>query len=319
MSQTSKRHHFVSAFLLAGFTTCDDKSGELWVTDFKTGKQFIRTPLTTGFQNDFHTVQVEGVAPDFLEKEVLAKIEDRVAPTIKRVRENQAMPTGEAYHDLMYFIALMMVKTPRARSISDHGVDWLNKLMLKQVLTTKERWNALQVEMCQAGIDVDEGVSYEQMKALVEKDDFTFTVDQEWTLSAMMRGAEAVMPSLVQRKWSVRYTSGCGLICSDHPATCSFVRRVPAMWTPAPALPHTEVQFPVSRQVILIGSIDGPVVDFELGPKGVAYHNARTLRQADRFAYSTENDFIWLGRGGHIKSRPDELIASRHSDGVGAT
>jgi hypothetical protein len=318
VTQISKRHHFVSAFFLAGFTACDEKSGDLWVTDFETGKQFMRTPLTTGFQNDFHTVDVEGVEPDFVEKEILAKIEDRVAPTIKWVRENRAMPTGERYYDLMYFIALIMVKTPRARGIIDQGVDWLNKLGLKQVLKTKERWNALQIEMNQAGIDVTENVSYEEMKAFVDKDDFTFKVDREWTLSAMMSSTEAVMPSLVTRNWSVRHTSGGGLICSDHPTTCSFVGPAPAMWTPAPGLPNTEVQFPISRQVILIGSTDSPVVNGELRPKGVAYHNARTLRQADRFAYSTEKDFIWLGRGGNIKSRPDELIVTRHSNSVGA-
>ena len=311
MPGAARRHHFVPAFLLARFTASGEKTGELWVTDFETGKQFVRTPLTTGFQNDFHTVTAEGVAPDFLETEILAKIEARVAPTIKLVLENRTIPTGGAYTDLMYFISLMMVKTPRARGVSNYSVDWLNKLMLRQALLTEERWNELKASMREDKMGIDDDVSYEKMKKSVDEDRFTVTVDQNWTLAAMMEGAEAVLSCLVDRKWSLLTSTDGGFISSDYPATCSFVKPFPAMWSPAPCVPYTEVQFAMSDEVTLIGSLDAPSDSLELKLEQVAFYNSRTLTHVDRFVYSTRKEFLWLDRDWNMKNRPDEIVASR--------
>jgi hypothetical protein len=128
----ARRHHFVPAFLLAGFTALGHENSELWITDKKTRKQFARTPRTTGFENDFHTLESQIVPPDFLETE-LAKIEGRVAPTIKWILKNRAIPSGRAYNDLMAFIALLMVKTPKARNANQKAVGWLNKVLRKAV------------------------------------------------------------------------------------------------------------------------------------------------------------------------------------------
>jgi hypothetical protein len=318
MSGPARRHHFVSAFLLAGFTASGGKSAELCVTDFKTRKQFIRTPETTGFQTDFHTIEMPGVKPDFLEKEILADIEARCAPTIKAVLADRAMPKGQAYCDLIYFTALMMVKTPKARRIAEGGVDWLNKLLVRQSLETEEDWNALQAEMRQAGMEIHESVTYEQMIEFVGRDRYQFKPDQNWILAAMMESAVAMLPHLVSRMWSVLHSSEGGLICSDHPATCSFVGPVPALWTPAPGLPHTEVQLPLSRNLILIGSLERPATTGGINRKGAAYYNSRTLLGAERFAYSTERDFIWLDRNESIKSGLDELVATRKRPASGS-
>jgi hypothetical protein len=119
-------------------------------------------------------------------------------------------------------------------------------------------------------------------------------VDQDSMLAAMLSGVEAILPYMIDRKWSVLHTNSGGIVCSDHPMTCSFVKPVPAMWTPAPSLPHTEINCPLSRHVFLIGSLDSPTLNLELTPKEVAFYNTRTLRGADRFVYSAERDFAWL-------------------------
>jgi len=62
---------------------------------------------------------------------------------------------------------------------------------------------------------------------------------------------------------------------------------------------------------MLIGSLDGPMINGKLNRKGVAYYNGRTLRGAERFVYSAEKDFIWLDRNHDIKIGPDDLMASR--------
>jgi hypothetical protein len=86
------------------------------------------------------------------------------------------------------------------------------------------------------------------------------------------------------------------------------------MWTPAPALPYTEVQCPLNRNILIVGSIEGPAVTLKLNRKWLAFYNSRALLQADRFVYSTEKDFIWLGRDHTIKTGPEELFASRYNN-----
>jgi len=306
---TAKRHHFVSKFLLAGFTQSGEVTDELWVTDFKTGKQFARTPATTGFQTNFHTVDIEDVEPDHVEQ-VLAKIEGKCAPSIKAVIRDRKIPCGEAYHELIYFMALMMVKTPKARKVAEHGAGFLNKLLLKRAFRSKETWESVQADMRNVGLEIGEDVVYEEMHDFVNSDGYDFKVDQNWIVYTMMAGAIELMPSLVDRKWSVLCNPEGEFICTDHPACCSFVQEVPAMWSPAPGLPHTEVQFPLSRHIMLMGSLEGPAVTVQVERKHVALFNRRALAEAERFVYSSGKDFIWLGRDGLVKHRPDELVAA---------
>src|SRR5947209_1504079 len=131
MAGIARRHHFVPKFVLAGFTASGKRSGKLWVSDLETGRQAQWTPKAVGYQEGFHTLESESVPPDYLETEVLAKIEDRVAPTIRGILEKREIPSGRAYAELIYFLALQMVRTPQARKVAQHGVDWMNKAVLK--------------------------------------------------------------------------------------------------------------------------------------------------------------------------------------------
>src|SRR4051794_27329737 len=97
----ARKHHFVPAFLLAGFTPNGNRESELCVTDLETGKRFPGTPETTGYVTNLNTVVADGHRPDFIESGYLSLIEGRAAPVIADLLRDRQMPTGEAYAHLI--------------------------------------------------------------------------------------------------------------------------------------------------------------------------------------------------------------------------
>jgi hypothetical protein len=308
MAPIARRHHYIPAFLLAGFTQTGSKDDQLCVTDFKDGKEFRSTPLTTGFQRDFHTVESTELAPDYLENQVLAKIEGQVAPIINSLLKSHVMPMGNDGGELLHFLCLLMVRTPKARAINDNGADWLEKLALRTALQSEDRWTQIQTYMRDNGVPEQEVPSYDEITETLTNDRFTFKLDQNSQLSLMIQLADELVPSLTSRKWSVLVSPEGEFVCTDHPVTCAFTKPVPAIWTPAPGLPNTEVVCPISRHVCLLGSLSVPGKTVELPRNWVAYYNGRTLTGLARFAYSAVESFIWLRKDHSLGVGASELM-----------
>jgi hypothetical protein len=75
-----RKHHFVPQFYLRGFTGDND---QLFVVDRPSEKTFRTSPKNVAAERDFNRVDVEGLAPDAIEK-ALADFEGKVAPALER-------------------------------------------------------------------------------------------------------------------------------------------------------------------------------------------------------------------------------------------
>ena len=112
--QVSRRHHYVPAFLLGGFTPTGRQSDALWVFDNECAAPESRTPRAVAFERDYYTVDVPGQPPDFIEN-YFSRVETTAARIIREMLANRAMPTGDDYSDFMLFLALMRGRSPSFR------------------------------------------------------------------------------------------------------------------------------------------------------------------------------------------------------------
>lgn len=296
----TRRHHFVPRFLLAGFTNDD---GVLFVHDLRRRRRpWPVKPEGAASERDFYRVNVPGERPSLAE-EALSKMESAAAPLIRRVIEEQALPSGVERETLLWFVALLAVRVPKQRAQVSRFVTDLMKLKLEAILSSPDRYAAHDERLRKAGKDVA-GLSREELREALRDPAITMDVDQTWSVGQMFEAVKTLAPAVVARQWCV-LTARIGapnFICSDHPVSLLLRRRTPGLRPLGWAMPDTFAFVPLSKRVGLYGLLGVNVPECLPVTAMVAEMNTATLATADKYVYSPGEDFIWTrtdGRPGH--------------------
>src|SRR5882757_6761472 len=106
---TPHKHHFVPKFHLKGFTNAD---GKLWVTDFKTRRQWTSTPLNSAFERDFYKADLgEDINPMWFETAMGENVEPIMAQVLEFILDTKEIPPcGHAYDIFLNLIAFSCVR-----------------------------------------------------------------------------------------------------------------------------------------------------------------------------------------------------------------
>jgi hypothetical protein len=131
---TARRHHFISQCYLRGFTE-DPKSPKLFVTDFKERRTFWPSPANVALEQDFHTIDIPGAAPDIIEKK-LAEFESDLGPALLHIVETSSLADENDRGVLFFFMALLVIKNPTMRKTIG---EWMGPVLRRLTVgNTKE-------------------------------------------------------------------------------------------------------------------------------------------------------------------------------------
>ena len=293
MPRIARAHHFIPQFMLANFTSVGTREDLLWVSDLKSNKKWKSSPANTGHRRDFYRVEGD-IAPADTVESMLGSVEYKVAPVVQRVIESRATPEDkDDFQTLLYFVALLTTRIPAVREGIDDFFDRIGQRILELSVTTAERWDSLQRQMREQGVK-GEDLAYDDAKQIMEDRSVRFSVNRNWQLGMMFKGAQVVFPTLLKRTWCVLVSPSGNLICSDHPVTIVFTRRTPPFFSPGFGLPDTEVSVPLSRHIMLRGIWEKqPEHAVSMNRTFVGHYNTLRMIQADRFIFSTVADFPW--------------------------
>jgi hypothetical protein len=102
-TKPSKRHHYISQFYLAGFTSDGTQDGDIYCFDLH--NKFFRLTKTKdiAFKNHFNDIDSEDIPIDALELS-LSDFEDQVSPTFVELRKTKTLPQGNELGKLLNFI-----------------------------------------------------------------------------------------------------------------------------------------------------------------------------------------------------------------------
>lgn len=301
---TARKHHYLSQCYLKGFTDGGGKASKLTVFDRKQKKHFTTTPKNVGAIRDFNRINVDGVDPNILEHS-LSLFETKAATALKKLRDGASFD-GEIREVTLNLVALLAIRSPRMREHWRKFQAQIAERIMDLVLFSKDRWESQTREMVAAGVEVDETVTYEDLKQFYESKQYTIEVPREHQIHMEFVGIDAVLPTLLARKWLVvRATERTGpFVTSDRPVSLTWNEpdKVPRMYRESPGfgLKGTQVYFPLSSNTALVGEFDGHegVVD---GTKElVAGFNSQMIMFAYTQFYSPKMKFHFLGKNQEI-------------------
>ncbi|MGM1022997.1 MAG: DUF4238 domain-containing protein [Bacillota bacterium] len=305
-SKPKRNHHYIPKFHLGGFTKKGEIESPLWVFDTKKGKQWEAKPNSVAFQKDLYKIDLPGIKTDVLEDLFNIEIENKVAPVIKNICTNYAMPKNDNHILLMNYIALLAMRTPeRIEHISSMWED-ISKFVMQMTTTTQESFEATIQGTDKISVD-----DYETIKKIVAEDSYKINFDNSTLMESMLHGTDAILPALMERKWTVvQCPSTIGdFICSDNPVNLHWTdsKDRGIFSSPGFGLLNTEVSVPLSSRIMLLGRFDNYLPERITVPslRQLAILNSFTGINSKRYVFSRKENFYWFTSEGKVADTND--------------
>lgn len=300
----SRQHHYLSQCYLKGFTDKGSKKSKLTVYDLQNKKSFETIPRNVGGIRDFNRVDIEGLDENVIEKD-MAKFEGKLATALRKIEENLKFDEDTKIY-ILNLIALFSVRTPQKRENWRKFQAQIAENMAAISLSSKERWEKLVKQLKKSDKEKYKNVTYEDVKEFFESKRYTITVPREQHIYFEFVGIKTVVPLLLERNWLlIKSTKETGnFITTDHPVLLNWKdpEKVPLFYrnTPGFGLIETQVYFPISKNLALIGEFDREDKTVEGTKEIIATLNSRMIMSAYKQVYTPKQKFYFSARGGKI-------------------
>jgi hypothetical protein len=260
-------------------------------------KTFRTTPKNVASERDFNRVDVEGMDPNAVEK-ALAEFEGLVAPALERIKAAKSLSEKKDRDALMNLICALAIRNPRQRKTINEFVAEVAQRMLEVGLETEKRWQSEVAQMKAAGRwDENSKVSYEDIKSMITERRHTIEVAKEFNIAMEIEQHKPLLEHLGKRKWQmlVANKGSGGFVTTDVPVCLRWSDgQDHGMFSPGFGVNGTEVIFPISTNLALIGSFEGDesVADADIFTAGNI--NTIVIGNAHKQVYAHDYSFNYM-------------------------
>lgn len=258
-------------------------------------------------------VDMDGYEPDKIEKE-MSPFETKSIEAIRRVASTGRFQ-GEDANLTLNLMALLAVRSPEMRENIRGFHERVAKQIMSVSLATRERWQGLMDQLRATGKLVNDSVTYEDMKAFVQRGEYDVTVAREYHIGTEFEMMSTVLEELGKRRWTVYTTDGKQgeFITTNRPVTLTYIdpSKVPRLmaYSPGFALNGTEVHFPLTWHAMLVGRWDRGGHTEEAQQSFIAAMNSHMIKHSFGQVFSREKQVLYTDP--LLRFRRDDKIVER--------
>lgn len=289
-----KKQHYVPRFYLRGFT---GQKGKLFAVNRPTGHAFRPPPEGVAAENFFNRIEVEGIAPNELEK-ALAEFEGEMAPALERVKQAKSLAKDEDRAHLVNLMAALALRNPSTREALNHMHDQLARLHFAAQFGTQAAVDdAIAAGMLPKGMTVSE-----LQQGLADE---SFPMPKPLILAFEIDMHDPVTEKLWYRKWQIVVaTEGTGgFVTTDDPVCLRWTDgKDHGGLSPGFRLKETEVIFPLSPTLCLRGLFEGEENVVEADADAVGTINSLIISNARNQVYADDHTFKFKNEAGELRS-----------------
>lgn len=280
----TRAQHYLSQCYLKGFS--DLKNGFIIPIDIK-GKRVLFPSNTKNLaqERDFNRVDIEGVAPNYLEDALGVEFEGNVSTALRNI-ENTNRFEGEDRNFILNLITLFAVRNPARRMQYNNMIEQGSKMVLS-------------IAAQQVGRRVNGVRITEDFKRIVDEDKFNVILSRNEHIRAELSIFNELLPYFFRRKWMlIKASDNAQFITNDFPVVLIWKEPQKHKRSPGFGLRGTQVHFPLSKKLALIGDFDGVEESLIESKETVALINSNILAHAHRWVFSAMADFYFLDQSG---------------------
>lgn len=300
---TKANHHYVPQFYLRGFAEGAGRQAKIFAFDAEQKNSFTTLVRNVGSKRHFFRIEVDGHDPNTLE-DAMAEIEGEISAHLIDVIAAKSFPTAEHFNSIMNLVATLSVRNPRLRSNMEDFHKRVVDATMNIALSREEIWNSQTEKMREAGHQINDNLSYGDMKSFFEQKNFDVVIDQTHLILLELRMIEPVLQAAARRNWCfVSAPEGTQYICCDDPVVLTWkdIKKRSGFYSPGHGLADTRVIFPLCSNLLLVG-------EFEELPKNVLHPadqvvaaNSEIARHSTRQIYARDGSFEIYAHGTRVK------------------
>lgn len=311
MNGIARIHHWVPQCYLKGFARSPSKKAQLFVFDRNTQRTFVSHPSGIAGERDFNRISAEGYAPNYMEDQY-ALFESDLALVLRRMWKDRIPVAGEDLNLLLNLISLLAARNPRMRENVRDFSERVIKQMMHLSVATEDRYEATFGRAVKDGhVAPNPEVDYQSMKEFIDGEQYKITMATTRHVENELHMHESILGLLGHRQWCLlRAAPGSGgFITSDHPTCLIWTQQRDRGFfsSPGVGLKGTEVVFPVSYDLAIIGLFERIPDVRDVGPDIVAHVNGVVAHHSDRQVYARDDKFVFMLPDGRVARGADLL------------
>jgi hypothetical protein len=196
-------------------------------------------------------------------------------------------------------MALLAVRSPEMRENHRGFHEQVAKRVMDLALATKDRWEGQTAQMREDGVPLKD-VSYEEVKAFHESEQYKFTLAREYHIGTEFKMMDTVLQALGQRLWTIYMADGATgeFLTTNRPVTLTYIEpeKVPPFYRRSPGfgLTNTEVYFPLTHHAMLVGRFDRGGETEAAKDSFIAAVNTHMMWHCYGKAFSRQPEFLYL-------------------------
>lgn len=290
----ARNHHYLPQCYLLGFVQHRTKP-KLFVVDGRTRASFTTRPRNIAAERDFNRIDVEGVDPNSVEANY-AKFESLLAPALLRISSAGVIDDPDDYNLIFNLISICATRNKRWRRRWAAFQNDVWKKVLGVMTSSETIWRGTVDRAIAAGaLDPSAPSEYQTARRFYEEDEYDVVTSTTAHVSLEIGSIDTLLPLIGRRLWTqVRAPKGSAFITSDHPV-CLYFQDLSdrhALFPPGYGVRKTEVLFPVSENLAIIGRFEDTLpARIEATAETVAILNGRIVEFADRQVYARDGEF----------------------------
>lgn len=282
-----KRHHYVPRFYLEGFV---DPRNQPFIWVYEKGNSGIRKQKAENIAFEKHYYSFEtaiGEKDTETFENALADLETRIAPILQKIKDGQTL-TDKEKGLFSYFIAYSMTRVPNYRK----NIEGIAGKFIKSVMKTL----ASDPEGFEYKVRKYERVTGKKIKTPIEdfikfilSDQIDVNVHPQFSLG-MIGIARELAPVFYRMNWAfLKATDEYKFVTSDNPLYYFDPTYRPRAFNSIGLMnDNVEVYFPLSKELMLLGTWKNFRGYFQLKNKDVKDINRRTVIFALRFVFYSQ-------------------------------
>ncbi len=310
MAADPRKHHFVSRCYLKAFSVIHKKVPQICVFDRVERRSFSTGIDNVASERDFNRFEAEGHDPNALER-AMSSFETELGEALARINAIRSLANVDDRAYLLNFIGLMAPRTPRFRATIGAALEDSAKITMDLILQSKQSYDGHVKRTRDAGSVIPE-VSYEDMKRMFDAGGFKVEANREYQIQQELKVFDKVLPLIFRRGWHLLRApaSSGGFITSDHPFALfwSDPKMRGGFFGPGLGLPKTEIVFPVSPRLAVIGAFEIKDDEGDVSDEAVASINGAAIATAQRQVYSRDHNFMYLMQYNEQARKASKLI-----------
>jgi hypothetical protein len=294
----ARRHHFIPRCYLKGFAVERKKKAQIIVFDRSSGESYQTALDNVAVERDFNRVEIDGQPPDAFEGS-MAQFEGDLGPALERIIAARSINDAADRNLLFHLMGLAAVHNPWQRESWRLAQEQTVRTIGELITSSPEAWRG-HVERARndgfipAAKDIAD--DYEKMKEFIDKGAYRVEVPTERHLEQEMTALDTILPLLERRRWMVIAAADDtgGFVTSDHPVCLMWAepeRRGKGFYPPGFGLTGTQVVFPVSHRLAIMGGYEIESTESEGDLNLVAAINSSIIGHAGRQVLARDMHF----------------------------